>query len=1461
MSQPSYPYVVTIATPGPRGPQGEQGPSGSQGPQGEPGVTTPGGNNTEIQFNNGGAFGGNPNFTYDLSNNIVTLTGSFTISSSNTFTNIGPAVFSGNISASSIYVSESLIVNNSPVLTSTNGTASYSNSSSYAITASYALNSENIDTSSIATTGSNVFVGDQTIDGVLIINNPGLISASRLDGSNYNASELYYNDGTTEGYVGIFNGGYVYNTLNDGVNYNEFQIYGDKAISLQPIEAPSFTGSLQGTADYAVTASYVGLIPGDGISISGKTITSKLTTINGIAPTSNGNVSVNLAYTITGNSSSLVASSSGAITSSISDGSIWVIAGDVDPNNNGDTYIFVASSSLATPPGVGQWLPIAPLDTAAGDARYLKLTPQSPLAGALNLGGYNINNVGVMSGSVLGNVQGTSSWATSASQAVTASHALTTRTAGSNGNIQYRLSATQLGSVPVLRYVGGLLTGTGSFSGSFVGTFNGPLIGTASHASTASLAPNYVLNSATSSFATLSGSNGFTGNNTFNSNVDIGTSLVGAQLTINGSSSQDTPLFIKAIGKTRLKIQSLGSSVDTGFILNNNAAGDMWSMITSASGAPSPFYIRNEYLGQNVLSINPNSNAVAINGALTVTGNVSATSSWASSASYALTASYVDTASYAYTSSQAITASIAQTASFIPTGTYQVTASWAISSSQAISASTAQTASFLPVNTYQITASRAVSASNAITASYALAVAGAGSPGGNPSEIQFNNAGVFGGVPTLTYTGSILRVTGSFTGSLVGSLTGTSSWAESSSRALTTSYALTSAGTVTNAVNAQTASYLINNISNNSDFYGATGTGTTVYVKDAINPLTGLPYGTGGLAAAEARWNLVKERWSIDEIDFTNLTNFPIGGTVTITTGIQTITCSFSDYSYFNTTTSASAVTQNWKSLVNNERYRSVWAVDAGGGIDPSANPNSWAIWTKFDAINEIAKDFNNGISANNALLLGAVATGSKVIIYSKSTTPVTASFAGGVTISPAPTITRTKTFNASTINMTTDTVDWVALQQALYEVETSNVNKRVLDLGYEASYILSRGLDLPTKIGLSGVRAFTINGNNSTLTALNNTRMKLMYRDVPQQNYALSGITSNLDRINVRDLKFKFSYYPTRDTNPKTQAVGLMLVGYQCTVENCDFEGGDIGLDVQFGLQTMVRGCKFNIQNLFGLAIRNGQWFGAELTDAQSNGTIVDSCRWRLYDYSGSLAATPNDPQFAGLYVAGASDCSLRNLIFEGGLSSYVAGAFNRPSTVPNVKYNNYGIIVDTLNATTVKDIEIYNVHFEKYFYDFAMSIKMRGESIAYIGKIAPFTPCRILDFGNGPVMMSVNTKFGRYGNDSYTSYPKANIENWPYKPDTRSGVFLPFITNNTTSLWRVTDCIMPVSSQPTNSTAWNASGASYYITSSNYTQSIYDGHYASPTYNTIQSVYFSGSNNPVIPIASRAIVSNLFT
>ena len=93
--------------------------------------------------------------------------------------------------------------------------------------------------------------------------------------------------------------------------------------------------------------------------------------VNGQDPDpTTGNVATALTAVETGISSSLVASSSGPNTSSIINGTVWVISGDSDATKNGDTYIFKSGS-------VGQWYQISPLDEVAGDARYVRISATS----------------------------------------------------------------------------------------------------------------------------------------------------------------------------------------------------------------------------------------------------------------------------------------------------------------------------------------------------------------------------------------------------------------------------------------------------------------------------------------------------------------------------------------------------------------------------------------------------------------------------------------------------------------------------------------------------------------------------------------------------------------------------------------------------------------------------------------------------------------------------------------------------------------------------------------------------------------------------------------------------------------------------------------------------------------------------------------------------------------------------
>jgi len=626
---------------------------------------------------------------------------------------------------------------------------------------------------------------------------------------------------------------------------------------------------------------------------------------------------------------------------------------------------------------------------------------------------------------------------------------------------------------------------------------------------------------------------------------------------------------------------------------------------------------------------------------------------------------------------------------------------------------------------------------------------------------------------------------------------------------------------------------------NNVSTYGAIGNGANNFIGSTINPATGTNY---TLAAANAKWNLVRERWSIDVFNFASLTAYPVGGTVTFSTGIATITATLSSPSAWNP---AATYSGNSNVTYLGIRYRCIQSVTTAGTPPPS-DPTHWAAWTTTNAAKDIASEFNDGIPSGQYLDLAAEwVGGSQLWIYSKSTATVNCTLGNGVT--GTFTKTRTKTYNDSIINIATDTMDWVAIQQALYEVETTNgQGKKVLDFGYGANYVLSRGLILPSETGTgnSSAKMFTINGNNSTLRGSTNNRMKLMSRDIPCQRVAENGVNSSLPKIDINSIEFKLPFFSTRDTNPKTQAAGLVLGGYQCSIKDCVFQGGDIGLDIQFGLQTFVNRCNFVYQNVFGIAIRNGQWFEGALSNAQSNGTIVDGCKFRLADQT-----TPSDPapQVAGIYVSTSSDCSIRNIIFEGGDEGTYAASNERCL---------YGLFFDTQGATVVKDFEIYNVHLEKSFKYAAFFGRALSDTIMYIGKVTLIAtnsgaPNRLVDFGAGPVP---DTQLGTF--DSYSGYPRVTVENFPYKPPTGAKIFH---SAGSGTCWRITDVTTGTSGYPNTATQfitapyaadiWNTSAITYQY---------YDGNPNNDTYNTIVPITGSG----VIPSSNRirVVADNYF-
>ena len=127
---------------------------------------------------------------------------------------------------------------------------------------------------------------------------------------------------------------------------------------------------------------------------------------------------------------------------------------------------------------------------------------------------------------------------------------------------------------------------------------------------------------------------------------------------------------------------------------------------------------------------------------------------------------------------------------------------------------------------------------------------GGGVPGGNPSEIQFNSAGAFGGVPDLTWDGALLIATGTFKGDL----NGTASLATS---ALTASYVL-NAITSSYAITAASLTAQVFNVALNGTANGITTNIGGIYIP-ATTLLTtkSLAYIGGSQASETATLHLV----------------------------------------------------------------------------------------------------------------------------------------------------------------------------------------------------------------------------------------------------------------------------------------------------------------------------------------------------------------------------------------------------------------------------------------------------------------------------------------------------------------------------------------------------------------------------------------------------------------------------
>jgi hypothetical protein len=304
--------------------------------------------------------------TKTLSGSYV-ITGSLTISSSATFTNIGPAIFSGTVNATDTisgtigqftnltasYISaSSILINGSPIsfdtgsllvtASSTNATLTFTkgdgstfpltiNNVVNATSSSYASNADlfdNRDSITFAGTGSNTFVGNQIISGNVDIT--GIVTANELH-ITYTTSSVIYTSGSTK----------FGDSLDDTHQFTGSILAG--IVSGTNATFNTFTGSLFGTASFSLNATTASYYDTSSLlvtaSVSNATVT--FTKGNGTTFSTTINNVVNAqtaSYVETAQTASFYNTSSLLITSSILNDTITFTKG------NGSTYSLVVNN-------------------------------------------------------------------------------------------------------------------------------------------------------------------------------------------------------------------------------------------------------------------------------------------------------------------------------------------------------------------------------------------------------------------------------------------------------------------------------------------------------------------------------------------------------------------------------------------------------------------------------------------------------------------------------------------------------------------------------------------------------------------------------------------------------------------------------------------------------------------------------------------------------------------------------------------------------------------------------------------------------------------------------------------------------------------------------------------------------------------------------------------------------------
>ena len=431
--------------------------------------------------------------------------------------------------------------------------------------------------------------------------------------------------------------------------------------------------------------------------------------------------------------------------------------------------------------------------------------------------GVTISNKLNVSGGITGSLLGTASFATTASYALNA---------GAGAGFPFSGSAVITGSLLVTEGI------TGSFSGSVFGyvpneattsfVTNSQTSSFLLNNQTGSMLSPYTLNSQTSSFVTNSQTSSFVLNSqtsSFVTNAQTSSFVTNSQtssfITNNQTSSfitnsqtssfvtnNQTSSFVTNSQTASFVLNSITSSMLQPYVLSTQT-GSMTMQNLTVTGTASIQYLNVIYETASVIYSSGSNQfgdatddvqtligTVIVSGSQSITGSLNVSGGITGSFSGSVFGYVPNTATgsfilnnqtgsmlspYILNSQTSSFVTNAQTSSFVTntqTGSFILNSQ--TSSMTVLSSSFATTASY--INPTFISASAAASG---------VGSGGSGTPGGNNTEIQYNNGGAFGGVNKLKFDGTNLVATGSFTGSFTGQFNGSITTAETASHAQT----------------------------------------------------------------------------------------------------------------------------------------------------------------------------------------------------------------------------------------------------------------------------------------------------------------------------------------------------------------------------------------------------------------------------------------------------------------------------------------------------------------------------------------------------------------------------------------------------------------------------------------------------------------------------------------------------